>query len=84
MLFVIILALATDWNTSAAVKAVEDEGYQNVKVTGTHRWLSARWFYGCGKDDWKATKVSAINNLGKEIELTVCEGFFFKAITVRH
>jgi prepilin-type N-terminal cleavage/methylation domain-containing protein len=80
--WVVIPMSAGSSSDNSAIAAAEAQGFSNVRVATTHRWLSASW-HGCGNDDWKATVVTATNPLGRTVTMTVCEGLWFKKATVR-
>jgi uncharacterized lipoprotein YehR (DUF1307 family) len=65
-----------------AVKALEDEGYSDVRITGKHG-VAPAWF-GCSSDDAVAFDANAVNPKGAQVALTVCCGLVVKACTVRH
>ena len=61
--------------------AVEDLGFNEVKVVDTHRFLVA--FQGCGSDDSISFDVEAKNAQGRPANVTVCCGMWLKGCTVR-
>ena len=71
-----LLALAGCTNKEDAERALTAEGFTDVQVVGYD------WF-GCGDDDWYATKFTATNRDGKPVRGTVCSGLFMKSATVR-
>jgi len=70
------LLLAGCYSTNDAKKALESQGFTDVKVTG-HAW------FACGKSDTFATSFEATNANGKRVSGAVCSGLFFKNATVR-
>ena len=82
-LLFVVFSLFSEEGEGSAISAAEASGFQNVKVLETYRWAFAH-FHGCSDRDWKATIVTATNPLGKNVTLTVCEGFWFKGATIRH
>lgn len=66
---------------NAVVKAVEKQGYRNVKVTSSHV-LFVSW-RGCSGSDDAAYKMLATNAFGQKVELIACAGWPFKGVTVR-
>mgnify|MGYP001588828673 CR=1 FL=1 len=67
-------------NQSVAVKALENQGFSNIRV------IDKQWFLvglrGCGKDAAKFI-AHAANPIGREVEVFVCVGWPFKGATVR-
>ncbi len=66
-------------HSNRAELAAEDEGYTEIVPTGAV-------FLGCGKEDsvFTSKHMTAKNENGKQVNLTVCCGFLFKGCTVRH
>ena len=77
-----MMMMSDNQNNQRATQTAEAFGFRNPKVVNVHRWISAS-INGCG-DDWKATKITATNPIGKEVAITVCEGMFFKRATIRY
>jgi hypothetical protein len=75
------IAMLMPEDNQSAIETAEASGFSNVKVTSTHRFLSAD-LHGCG--DWKATELSVTNPAGSRANITVCEGLFLKGGTIRH
>lgn len=65
---------------SVAVKALENQGFSNIRIT------DKQWFLvgmrGCGSDSVKFT-AHAVNPAHREVEIFVCVGWPFKGATVR-
>lgn len=77
MLFVTALfTLCACTNERGARHALEDEGYENIKITGYAP-------FSCGEDDLSSTGFKATNVKGREVRGVVCCGAF-KGCTVRH
>lgn len=85
MLFVLVAIVVSSCGAfvdeSVAVRAMETQGYSNVKITGKHIWFTS--WQGCGKEDDVKFDVVATNPIGKRVELFVCAGWLFKGATVR-
>lgn len=65
----------------AAVKALEDQGFNNVQVVD-HAWF-AIGFRGGGRGDAARFTAKAVNPAGKEVTIYVFVGWPFKGSTVR-
>lgn len=76
----LVLAGCT-YDPKIAIKAMEDEGYTDVKVTDTSVWPET---HGCSRGDGVAFDVTAKNIRDKEIKAVVCCGTNYKACTIRH
>lgn len=68
-------------DTDRVARAVEKQGYRDVKITRKHIFFIA--WRGCGKDDDAAFKATALNATGQQVDLTACAGWPFKGVTVR-
>lgn len=76
VLLVILFMLSACTDPPTAERALDDMGMKNIHVGG-YSW------FGCGQDDWYATKFTAINQNGKYVAGVVCNGIWFKNSTVR-
>ena len=65
---------------SQAVRALETQGYSDVKITD-HHWIWVT-LQGCGADAAKFDAM-AINPAGKKVSVYVCVGWPFKGSTIR-
>lgn len=66
---------------TTAVEALETQGYSNITITDKDWFMvGAR---GCSDDDIVKFDAVATNPIGKEVEVYVCRGLFFKGATVR-
>lgn len=63
-----------------AVRALETQGYSDVKITD-HHWIFVT-VQGCGADAAKFDAV-ATNPAGKKVNVYVCVGWPFKGSTIR-
>ena len=70
--------LVSDFNT---VAAVEKQGYSDVHILKIHPFFAS--FFGCSNGDVAAYKMSAMNALGRKVNLVACAGWPFKGVTVR-
>jgi hypothetical protein len=66
---------------SNAVKALTTEGFSHVKLVDRHVYLVQ--FQGCGKSDSARFDFTATNPVGREVSVSVCEGWLFKGATIR-
>lgn len=78
---IVSLFQGTFVDESEALRALETQGYSNVKVTD-HKWLlvSVR---GCGSTDAARFDALVVNPAGKKVNLYVCVGWPFKGSTIR-
>lgn len=72
---VVALLSSCGVNVENATRVLESQGLTNVQITGFS-------LMGCGKDDSFASNFTAVGANGKEVNGTVCAGWF-KGITVR-
>lgn len=72
----VLLILSGCTNENEARRVLEQDGVNNVHMTG-YSWFS------CAKDDFYHTGFSGMRN-GKNISGTVCSGLIFKASTIRY
>lgn len=77
MLLIAVLLLAGCTSETDARRALEAEGFKDIKVTGYD------WF-ACAKDDTFHTGFTATNREGKHVSGVVCSGLLFKGATVRY
>lgn len=75
MLMLAALALAGCTTDNRTRETLIDSGFTHIEVGGYD-------FLSCGKDDFYSTHFKARNPAGREVEGTVCCGFF-KSCTVR-
>ena len=68
-------------NEETVISAIENQGYSNVTVTD-HAWFLVG-YRGCDAHDAARFTVTAINPVGREVEIYACSGFPFKKITIR-
>lgn len=73
---IIAICLSGCVNKDDADRALKNQGFTNVKVTGYN-------FFTCGKGDFYHTGFTAVNPQGNTVEGTVCSGLLFKGATVR-
>jgi len=71
------LAIAGCTSESDAKRALEAEGYTDVRFTGYD------WF-ACAKDDTFHTGFVAKNRDGRQVKGVVCSGLMFKNATIRY
>ena len=82
VLFVLAIAACGEFvDDSRAVKAMEANGFTQVRVTGQHG-MAPQW-NGCSKSDAVAFDVQGINQQQKQIYATVCCGLILKSCTIR-
>ncbi len=72
----IMFLMSACTNPNDAMRALEAEGFSNIKITG-YNWLA------CSKDDFYSTGFEATNSKGKVVSGTVCSGVLFKNATIR-
>jgi len=65
---------------SQAVRALENAGYSDVKITD-HHWVLVG-LQGCGADAAKFD-ATAINPTGRKVDVYVCVGWPLKGATIR-
>ena len=70
--------MVSDFNT---VEAVEKQGYSDVHILKIHPFFAS--FFGCSNGDVAAYKMSAMNALGRKVNLVACAGWPFKGVTIR-
>ena len=63
------------------VEAVEKQGYSDVHILEIHPFFAS--FFGCSNGDVAAYKMSAMNALGRKVNLVACAGWPFKGVTIR-
>lgn len=63
-----------------AIRTLETAGYSKIHITD-HSWAFIGW-RGCDANDAAKFTATAVNPVGKEVELIVCTGLF-KGGTVR-
>lgn len=66
---------------SAAITAVENQGFSNVEVVD-HDWLLVG-YRGCDAHDTAKFTLTATNPIGQKVEIYACSGFPFKGFTIR-
>jgi hypothetical protein len=66
---------------SDTVEAVAKQGYSDVHILHIHPFFAS--FFGCSNGDVAVYKMSAMNSLGRRVNLIACAGWPFKAVTVR-
>lgn len=81
VLSLLVTACGALVDTDRVARAVEKQGYRNVKIVNKHIFF-VTW-RGCGKDDDVAFKAMAVNAAGQQVDITVCAGWLFKGVTVR-
>lgn len=67
-------------NEGQATRALENQGFRNVEITG--KQIIFVGFSGCGDDDAAKVKARATNANDQRVDAYVCEGFL-KGATVR-
>lgn len=73
----LLFLLTSCTNASETKRTLLDAGYTDI-ITGGHD------FFACGKDDFSATKFTALNPKGnRNVKGTVCCGLL-KSCTIRH
>lgn len=72
-----LLMLTACTSETDARRALEAEGFKDIRVTGYD------WF-ACAKDDTFHTGFVAKNREGREVKGVVCSGLLFKGATVRY
>lgn len=68
-------------DSRVAMRALETQGYSNVQITN-HQWFLVG-FRGCDEKDAAKFSATAMNPVGRQVELFVCTGWIFKGATVR-
>lgn len=68
-------------NESEAARALETQGYRDVKITND-AWLFVG-LRGCDEGDAARFTAVASNPTGKRVEIYVCAGWPFKGSTIR-
>ncbi len=66
---------------STAVRALEIQGFSDVRITGRHWFLVG--MRGCSDSDVVKFDATATNPRGDRVELFVCAGWPFKGATIR-
>jgi hypothetical protein len=72
----LLMFLSGCTDTSTAVNALQDAGFDDIEITGYN------WF-ACAKDDFIHTGFIAKNLQGRIVKGTVCSGLFFNNATIR-
>ena len=68
-------------NQDVAVKALDTQGYSNVKITD-RAWFAVG-MRGCDEKDAARFTATATNPIGKKVQVYVCTGWIFKGATIR-
>jgi prepilin-type N-terminal cleavage/methylation domain-containing protein len=68
-------------DNSIAVRALEKQGFQQVEITD--RSIFFVRFQGCGGSDAVKFSATALNPIGKKVEVFVCVSWPFKGATIR-
>lgn len=76
LIAVMAVALSACSNSNDAVKALEAQGFTEIKTTG---WSP----FACSDDDTFSTGFEATNPQGKRVSGTVCSGLIIKGSTIR-
>lgn len=77
LLLLAALLLCACTSETDARRALEAEGFKDIRVTGYD------WF-ACAKDDTYHTGFVAKNREGREVRGVVCSGMIFKNATIRY
>ncbi|MBI4118275.1 MAG: hypothetical protein HY455_01935 [Parcubacteria group bacterium] len=64
-----------------AVRALEAQGFSNIEIVD-HVWF-AIGLRGCDGNDAARFTARATNPTGRQVEVFVCTGLFFKGGTIR-
>ncbi len=64
-----------------AINALDTAGYSDITIT-SHHWFAVG-LLGCSHGDASKFDAIATNPAGKQVELYVCTGFWFKGSTIR-
>ena len=64
-----------------ALEALEKQGYTEAVITD-HSWFLPG-FQGCDTRDAAVFDATAVNPIGKRVDIIVCTCFFFKGATIR-
>ena len=75
VLLVVLLGMGGCTDPDSALKALKDQGYDEIKITGYE-------FGACGRDDSYSTGFEAKSLSGKKVKGVVCSGLF-KGSTIR-
>lgn len=81
VLLLILTGCGVFMSRENVVKAVEKQGYTNVQILEKHIFF-VDW-HGCGSDDDAIFNATATNPTGKQVDILICAGWPFKAVTVR-
>lgn len=76
LLVLAVFAFSGCVNKDDAEKALANQGFTNVRVTGYN-------LFACSKDDFYHTGFTATNIQGNTVSGTVCSGLIFKGSTIR-
>jgi hypothetical protein len=90
IILAIVLALATGCSVLAgnlasqsnATNALRTNGFSNIHLL--NREVLFVQLRGCGKEDVAQFNYSATNAAGKQVHVSVCEGWPFKGATIRY
>jgi len=76
LIILISIFLLSCTNEDAARKALENQGFTNIQITGYEP-------FSCSDSDGTSTGFSATNPNGKNVSGAVCCGRLFKKCTIR-
>ena len=68
-------------NPNTATKLLITNGFTNVKLTNTDHVFAG--LKGCGREDLTVFTFSAVNPVGKTVNVKVCQGWPIKGATIR-
>ncbi len=81
MLFGMVFPTGMFVGESKAVRALETQGYRDVKITGKAIWFVA--LRGGDSKDAVRFSADATNPIGQHVKVYVFSGWLFKASTIR-
>lgn len=64
-----------------ATKLLQTQGFRHIQLKNRDVWFVG--VKGCGREDVALFNFRAINPIGRNVTVSVCEGWPFKGATVR-
>jgi len=79
--FLMIASLGRFVDEDVAIRALRNQGFNDIQIVGKHIWFVQ--FQGCGVGDAAKFDIEAVNPRGYPVQVYVCAGFWVKGATIR-
>ena len=79
--FLFIASLGRFVDEDVAIRALRNQGFNDIQIVGKHIWFVQ--FQGCGVGDAAKFDIEAVNPRGYPVQVYVCAGFWVKGATIR-